>query len=102
MAPEWGDRYGLSARHERQPSGAAAVRQYVGQVGADGIELLRAVYDTTAAPGGRHRATVEVLRQVWVQQYWYESRGGCGGGRRSRHERVRAGKDLRAGAPTRR
>ena len=27
MEPQWAERYGRSARHERQPSGAAAVRQ---------------------------------------------------------------------------
>ena len=43
MAPQWAERYGRSVRHERQPTGAAAVRQYVEQVGADGIALLQAV-----------------------------------------------------------
>jgi hypothetical protein len=41
MEPQWGERYGRSVRHERQPTGAAAVRQYVEQVGADGMSLLR-------------------------------------------------------------
>ncbi|MER7006412.1 hypothetical protein ABT297_25680 [Dactylosporangium sp. NPDC000555] len=40
MPSEWADRYGRSARHERQLTGAAAVRQYVEQVGTDGIALL--------------------------------------------------------------
>ena len=43
MAPQWAERYGRSVRHERQPTGAAAVRQYVEQVGADGIAILQAV-----------------------------------------------------------
>jgi hypothetical protein len=33
-------RHGRSARHERQPTGAAAERQYVEQIGADGLALL--------------------------------------------------------------
>jgi len=51
MPVQWADRYGRWARQERQPTGAAAVRRYVEQVGAEGISLLRAVY----APGGPGR-----------------------------------------------
>jgi transposase len=75
MAQEWAERYGRSVRHERQPTGAAAVRQYVEQVGVDGIALLQAVYGPTAPRGGPGTAAVEVLRQVWVQQYWYDESG---------------------------
>ncbi|WP_267145298.1 IS1182 family transposase [Plantactinospora alkalitolerans] len=75
MAPDWAERYGRAARHERQPTGAAAVRQYVEQVGADGIALLRAVYGRAAPTGGPRVGAVEVLRRVWVQQYWYDESG---------------------------
>ncbi|TWP44020.1 IS1182 family transposase [Lentzea tibetensis] len=75
MPVEWADRYGRSARHERQPTGAAAVRQYVEQVGADGTSLLRAVYGPTGPVGGPGATAVEVLRQVWVQQFWYDESG---------------------------
>ncbi|MEU5726371.1 IS1182 family transposase [Micromonospora sp. NPDC047738] len=75
MPTDWVERYGRSARHERQPTGAAAIRQYVEQVGADGIALLRAVYGSTAPAAGPGVGAVEVLRQVWVQQYWYDESG---------------------------
>ncbi|WP_344612472.1 transposase [Dactylosporangium salmoneum] len=75
MPLEWAERCGRSVRHERQPTGAAAVRQYVEQVGADGIALLQAVYGPTAPAAWRTVAAVEVLRQVWVQQYWYDESG---------------------------
>jgi len=75
IQPQWAERYGRSARHERQPTSAAAVRQYVEQVGADGIALLHAVYSPTAPTGGPQVGAVEVLRQVWVQQYWYDESG---------------------------
>ncbi|MEV0734329.1 transposase [Polymorphospora sp. NPDC050346] len=75
MPSEWAQRYGRSVRHERQPTGTVAVRQYVEQVGADGIALLRAVYGRMAPAGGPGVAAVEVLRQVWVQQYWYDESG---------------------------
>jgi Transposase DDE domain len=78
MPGQWAERYGRSARHERQPTGADALRQYVEQVGADGIALLQAVYGSAAAAGGpgvAAVAAVEVLRQVWVQQFWYDESG---------------------------
>jgi transposase len=75
MQPQWVGRYGRSARHERQPTGAIAVRQYVEQVGADGIALLHAVYSQSAPAGGPRIGAVEVLRQVWVQQYWFDESG---------------------------
>jgi transposase len=75
MVPQWAERYGRSARHERQPPGAVAVRQYVEQVGVDGIALLQAVYGPVALAGGAGVAAVEVLRQVWVQQYCYDESG---------------------------
>ncbi|WP_329018068.1 IS1182 family transposase [Micromonospora rifamycinica] len=75
MPPQWAQRYGRSVRHERQPTGAVAVREYVEQVGADGIALLRAVYEPNAPTAGSAVAAVEVLRQVWVQQYWYDESG---------------------------
>ncbi|WP_269148433.1 transposase [Micromonospora echinospora] len=75
MPPQWAQRYGRSVRHERQPTGAVAVREYVEQVGADGIALLRAVYEPNAPTAGSGVAAVEVLRQVWVQQYWHDESG---------------------------
>ncbi|MEH1127611.1 transposase [Micromonospora sp. CPCC 206061] len=75
IGPQWAERYGRSARHERQPTGAAAVRQYVEQVGVDGVALLQAVYGPTTSVGGPGVAAVEMLRRVWVQQYWYDESG---------------------------
>jgi hypothetical protein len=75
MSKDWAERYGRSARHERQPAGAAAMRQYVEQVGADGIASQQAVYGSTAPAVTSGVAAVEVLRQVWVQQYWYDEAG---------------------------
>jgi transposase len=72
MPAAWADRYGRSVRHERQPSGAEALARYVEQVGQDGVRLLRAVRDPAAPRGAAGLAAVEVLRQVWVQQFWYD------------------------------
>jgi hypothetical protein len=75
MPVRWADRYGRSARHERQPAGAAPVRQYVEQVGADGISLLRAVYGPIWPSGSTHPCSpmlgsavsaAETGRLAWV------------------------------------
>jgi transposase len=75
VSGDWGERYGRAARHERQPTGAAAVTQYVEQIGADGAQLLRAVYAADAPSALRGVAEVDVLRQVWVQQFWSDEFG---------------------------
>ncbi|RGC65351.1 hypothetical protein C5N14_28815 [Micromonospora sp. MW-13] len=51
MPPEWAQRYGRSVRHERQPTGSVAVREYVEQVGAGGVILLWAVTRSARRPG---------------------------------------------------
>jgi hypothetical protein len=98
MAPQWGERYGRSVCHERQPAGAAAVRQYVERVGADGIALLEAVYASTAPPGGPGLAAVQVLRQVWIQQFCYDEVGQL----RWREAKVSRARKSREGTPRRR
>lgn len=100
MPAQWADRYGRSARHERQPTGAAAVRQYVEQVGADGMLLLQAVYGSTGPVGVR--LAVEVLRQVWVQQFWHDESGTLGWREAKLSERAKAGRGRPGGAVKRR
>ncbi|MFJ9173938.1 hypothetical protein [Streptomyces sp. NPDC102360] len=36
----------------------------------DGVRLLRAVFGDSTPPRLRTLPQVEVLRQVWLQQYW--------------------------------
>ncbi|MER6611325.1 transposase [Streptomyces sp. NPDC000927] len=71
----WADRYGRPAFYHRLPKGKAALEEYALQVGADGIRLLRAVFGDDAPPRLRTLTQVETLRQVWVQQYWYDAEG---------------------------
>jgi hypothetical protein len=79
MASQWAERYGRSVRHERQPTGAAAMRQDVEQIGADGMALLQAVYGPMAPVGGPGVAAVEVLPQVWSSSTGMTRAGSCGG-----------------------
>ncbi|GIH21013.1 hypothetical protein Raf01_91850 [Rugosimonospora africana] len=74
-SPGWDARYGRAVRHERQPAGAAAVAQYVEQVGADGVELLQAALAAEAPSAIRNLAEVDILRRVWIQQFWYDESG---------------------------
>lgn len=81
MPAQWADRYGRSARHERQPTGAAAVRQYVEQVGADGMLLLQAVNGSTGPVGVRLPWRCYV--RCGSSSSGMTSPERCGGGRRA-------------------
>jgi transposase len=73
----WVDRYGARADAWRLPETAAKRRQWAVQVGQDGYALLEAVGDATSPGWLREVPAVEVLRRVWVQQY-YRRRAGQG------------------------
>ena len=76
--PDWVQRYGRPVRYERLPRGTEAVAAHVLQVGRDGIRLLEALYDPQAPHDLRDLPAVQVLRQVWIQQYWYNDEGQLG------------------------
>ncbi len=65
----WVKRYGRPARYDRLPKVKEDLAAYVLQVGEDGMQLLRAVYEDGAPPRLRALPQVQVLRQVWIQQY---------------------------------
>ncbi len=68
--PDWFDRYGARCEEYRLPD-AETQRQALGQtVGADGFHLLAAVYAADAPACLASVPAVEVLRQVWLQQYY--------------------------------
>ncbi|MFJ9567970.1 IS1182 family transposase [Streptomyces fuscichromogenes] len=69
----WADRYGRPAFYHRLPKGKAALAEHALQVGEDGMRLLTAAYRHDAPPRLRALRQVQVLRQVWVQQYWYDA-----------------------------
>ena len=81
--PEWVERYEVRMEDARTPLGEEARHAYAEVIGADGASILSALYDA-AAPGFlREIPAVQVLRQVWVQNYtwtdgkitWRRSRG---------------------------
>ena len=69
---DWGKRYGtpVDTHHIRK---SKAKLEKLGQIiGEDGHQLLAAIYQEDTPIKIRTLFTVEVLRQVWVQQYYLE------------------------------
>ena len=70
VSPEWVDRYEKRFEGYRLPKGKAERQQYAEVIGADGFQLLSAIFSETAPSWLREVPMVQVLRQVWVQQYY--------------------------------
>lgn len=69
---EWFERYGERFDQWRLPDGEAE-REALGEViGRDGHHLLQAVYGSHEFPWLREVPAVEILRRVWIQQYYTE------------------------------
>ena len=70
LQSEWCDRYGKRGENNRLPSKKGERNAWAITVGADGFYLLDAIYADTAPPELRGLPAVEILRQVWLQQYY--------------------------------
>jgi len=68
--PEWIDRYGRRAEEARLPSSKEERTAYADQVGRDGAVVLAAIYQRKAPAWLREVPAVQILRRVWVQQYY--------------------------------
>jgi hypothetical protein len=68
--PEWVERYGPRAEEARLPANKDERTAYAELVGRDGAAVLTAIYKRNAARWLREVPAVQVLRQVWVQQYY--------------------------------
>src|ERR687885_356430 len=70
VLPHWAEAYEARAFDDRLPRSAAKRDAWVQQIGEDGHHLLAAL----AAPGTpdwlRHLPATEMLRRVWVQQFY--------------------------------
>ncbi|GHO87185.1 transposase [Dictyobacter formicarum] len=67
--PAWVERYGPRSEDSRIPVGEAARLAFAEEIGQQGRELLEAVFDPTAPEWLRHVPAVEIMRQMWVQNY---------------------------------
>ena len=66
---EWRERYGHRIEESRLPKSEAGRQALAEQIGADGRKLLMAVFDPLAPVWLREIEAVEILRQMWVQNY---------------------------------
>lgn len=71
--PDWFERYGTRVEASRLPQKREAQAQWLLQVGMDGHCLLEQIYGEAAPPWLRQVPAVDLLRQVWVQQYVLEA-----------------------------
>jgi transposase len=70
IQPGWLERYAHRAENYRLPKAETARQELASQVGADGFALLQAVYADTTPNEVRADPAVEVLRRVWLQQFY--------------------------------
>ena len=70
VTPDWFDRSSHRLEDYRLPSTQEELHQLAVTIGRDGFPLLTAVQAPTAPLGLWERPPVEVLRRVWIQQYY--------------------------------
>lgn len=75
IEPDWVERYGARLDSYRLPQGLAERVALQQQMGQDGHYLLGQLYQPETPAWLRHIPAVEVLRQVWVQQYYLDHTG---------------------------
>jgi transposase len=68
----WLMRYGHRIEEGRFPRSQAERRVVAEVIGKDGASLLSAIFDPTTPSWLREIPAVEILRQIWVQNYSYE------------------------------
>jgi len=68
--PEWMERYSERIEDYHLPVSKAAREQQAQVYGEDGKRLLDAIFEDDSPEWLRQIPAVEVLRQVWVQQYY--------------------------------
>ena len=67
---EWYERYGSRVEAYRLPKKEPEWEAYAIQVGEDGYRLLGWVYEADSPREIRDNTAVEILRRVWVQEYY--------------------------------
>jgi transposase len=70
VGPTWAERYGVRVENYRLPKAESERQALAATIGADGYHLLVTALDPQAPPAVRAEPAIEVLRQVWVQQYY--------------------------------
>jgi transposase len=72
VPPEWYEHYGERMENFRFPKEKSKQEILAERIGRDGSVLLQAIYATEAMAWLGEIPAVEVLRRVWVQQFWMQ------------------------------
>ncbi|MBA3791757.1 MAG: IS1182 family transposase [Rubrobacter sp.] len=75
VRPEWVKLYARRLDDHRLPKSKEARQGEGEKIGADGHELLKAIYSEDAPSWLRELPAVETLRKVWMQNYFREQDG---------------------------
>ena len=70
MPPAWPERYEARVENYRLPKTDTERQRLAALIGADGFALLQMAYVPDAPVEVRTAPAVEVLRQIWIQQYY--------------------------------
>jgi len=73
ISPDWFDRYVYRFEMYRLPKKKAEREALQQQIGLDGVELLTAIYADETPLRLRQLPAVEMLRCIWMQQYYIEN-----------------------------
>jgi transposase len=73
VSGDWFERYGSRLEQSRLPQTKQQQQQLALTIGCDGHQLLSAIYDEKTPAQLRQLSCIEVLRRVWVQQYYLEA-----------------------------
>jgi transposase len=73
--PAWIDRYDPPFEARRLPQSKAQRTALAHTIGADGVQLLTAIFAPQAPPWLREIPAVQTLRQVWLEQFYRDEDG---------------------------
>jgi transposase len=71
--PEWFDRYSYRIEESRLPKGQVERQEYAELIGADGSQLLLAVYEPSAPAHLGELPAIQILRRTWIFQYYADA-----------------------------
>lgn len=69
---EWVKRYSTRIEDHHQPKSKSKREELANIYGEDGLQLLNAVFKTSSPDWLRQIPAVEILRRVWIQQYYQD------------------------------
>lgn len=70
---EWFDRYGTRFEQQRLPKSKEEQEELAETIGRDGDHLWRLIWGATAPTWLRDVPAMDILRRVWLQQYYVEA-----------------------------